>query len=390
MKYWLMRTAIHADELQQRLVGTPWPYQRIYPNERLKAGDIVYLSKAHGEIYSWGYVSKVEPYRDVNLEKDLLSVHVIRPILRDVIVPAQTLRLSAKLARLFANTQDNLIELSTDEAKTFNQLLRSESVEAPADPSMEDVPVVVVSQSRRPPLERTFVFNQPVQIEERRYTEFKEIKGSNPVDAIKHAADEYAVALLNKEGGSVFWGVRDTDRVVIGVRLDYQQRDEIRRVVSNKLTQIQPHFPTSLFNLDFHPVRDEHGKAIEELWVFEADIPGGSPTELYATGSGEVYVKTDGGKQKLGYLQIVAEIAQRKGGQRTESRDPEEDTMFAIVAELTRKAREGQTAWFPAIGSDEHKMAEKMVSRNVLVRVTPGAYALPGIINPAAFGGRRF
>lgn len=390
MKYWLMRAAIHGDEIQQRCVGIPWPYQKIYPNERLKAGDIAYLSKGHGEIYSWGYVSKIEPYRDVDLEKELLRVHVIRPVLRDVIVPAQTLKLSAKLARFFANTQDNLIELTTDEVKTFNQLLRSEGVEAPADPSEEDTPVVVGSQSRRPPLERTFVLNQPMQIEERRYTEFKEIKGSNPVDSIKHTADEYAVALLNKEGGSIFWGIRDTDRVVIGVRLDYQQKDEIRRVVSNKLAQIQPHFPVSLFNLDFHSVRDERGKDIKELWIFEADIPGGSQTELYATGSGEVHVKTDGGKQKLGYLQIVAEIAQRKCGQRIESRDPEEDTMFAIVAELTRRARENENGWFPALGSDEHKLAEKMVNRNMLVRVMPGGYALPGIINPAGFSGRKF
>jgi hypothetical protein len=65
--------------------------------------------------------------------------------------------------------------------------------------------------------------------------------------------------------------------------------------------------------------------------------------------------------------------------------------MFAMVAELTRRVRENSnTAWIPIIGSDEHKMAEKMVARNMLVRVTPGTYTLPGIINPAGFGGRRF
>lgn len=142
MKYWLMRAAIHGDEIQQRFVGVSWPYEKIYPNERLKPGDVVYLSKGHGEIYSWGYVTKTEPYRDANLEKDLLRVHVIRLVLRDEIVPAQTLRLSAKLARLFANTQDSLIGLTDDEAKAFNMLLRSEGVEAPADPSEDEVPIV--------------------------------------------------------------------------------------------------------------------------------------------------------------------------------------------------------------------------------------------------------
>lgn len=237
-------------------------------------------------------------------------------------------------------------------------------------------------------MERVFTLDHPVKIEETRYAEFKQIKGQNPVDSINNTADEYAVALLNKEGGSIFWGIRDTDRVVIGVRLDYQQRDEVRRIVFNKLAQIQPHFPISLFNLDFHPVRDGEGRDIEDLWIFEADIPGGSPTDLYATGSGEAHVKTDGGKQKLSYMQMVAEITRRKGLQRIESRDSDEDAMFAIVAELTRRTRANENGWFPAIGSEDHKLAEKMVRRNMLVKLVPGGYVLPEIINPAAFSGR--
>jgi Putative DNA-binding domain len=390
MKYWLMRSAIHGDEIQQIYVGRPWPYQKIYQNDRLKAGDIAYLSKGHGEIYSWGYVSKIEPYRDVDLEKELLRVHVIRPVLRDEIVPAQTLRLSAQLARLFANTHDNVIELSTDEVKTLNQLLRSAGVEAPPDPSEEDATVFVVPQSRRPSLDRTFVLNQPVKVEETRYAEFKEVFARNPVDAIKNAADEYAVALLNKEGGSMFWGIRNSNRVVVGISLNYQQRDEIRREVSNKIAKIQPHFPVSLFNLDFYPVRDEQDQDIEELWIFEMDIPGGAPTDLYATESGVVFVKTDGGKQKLSYLQLVSEIERRKGLQRVGAHDPDEDKMFAIVTELTRRARENVNCWSPPLGSDEHKLAEKMVGRNLLVQIMPGRYVLPGLINPTGFGGRRF
>ena len=222
-----------------------------------------------------------------------------------------------------------------------------------------------------------------MKIEERRYAEFKEITGRNPVDSIKNTADEYAVAFLNKEGGSIFWGIRDTDRVVVGVHLTYQQRDDIRRTVCQKFAQIQPSFSVSLFNLDFYPVRDEQGQDIDDLWIFEAEIPEGSPTDLYATGGGEVFIKTDGGKQKLSHTQKIAEVERRKGIQRAEAHDPDEDEMFARVAELTMHARSNTgDAWFPILGSDEHKLAEKMVRLNLLER-TPGGlggYTLPGRI----------
>ncbi|MBI5350048.1 MAG: ATP-binding protein, partial [Chloroflexi bacterium] len=49
-----------------------------------------------------------------------------------------------------------------------------------------------------------FILNQTVRFEEDRHHEFKEIKGGNPIDAIKNAADEYVVGFLNSGlgGGS--------------------------------------------------------------------------------------------------------------------------------------------------------------------------------------------
>ena len=392
MRYWLMMTSIHGTDIQQRYLYVPWPYERIQLDDRLRDGDITYLAKDHGEIYSWGRVSKIARYQDSDLAKEMLRVSVMRPILCNEIISAEKLRQSPNLTRLFTNTHTNLIELSANEAKALNQLLRSERVEPPPEPEEEEVPTPEQPQSRRANPERTFILNKSVRIEETRYAEFKAVTARNPVDSIKNTADEYAVALLNKEGGSIFWGIRDNDRVVVGLALDYQQRDEIRREVSNKLSQIQPHFPISLFNLDFHPVKNDDGQDIEDLWVFEMDIPGGAPTELYATASGEVHVKTDGGKQKLNYSQTVAEV-RRRNVQHAEPRDLEEDTMFAIVTEMTRRARTSTgDAWFPEPGSDGHRLAEKMVSRGLLER-TPlgiGGYMLPGRINPFGFGGRRF
>ena len=369
-------------------VGRPWPYEKIQLNDRLKISDVVYLSKARGEIYSWGYVSKIEPYTDQGLERDALRVSVGRPVLRDEIISAEELRRTPSFTRLFANTQDNLIELTPEEAKFFNQLLRTKNVDAPSDPSEEPVEIL---QPKAPESERIFTINQPVSFEETREAEFKEVKGLNPVDAIKNTVDKYVVAFLNTQPGRILWGIRNEDRVVVGVHLDSVKRDKIRREVSNQLGQIQPYFPQLLIELKFHPVRDEEGQELDDLWVFEVSVPKGLPTELYATGGNAVFLKTEGGKQILNHLQIVSEIEQRRILKQAQARDSEEDLMFAMVAELTRRSRENNgTAWIPTIGSDEHKMAEKMVSRNMLARVMPGAYALPGIINPAGFGGRRF
>ena len=130
-------------------------------------------------------------------------------------------------------------------------------------------------------------------------------------------------------------------------------------------------------------MRNEQGQEIEDLWIFEANIPGGSQTDLYATGGDEVFVKTDGGKQKLSHTQVIAEVERRKGLQRVEARDPDEDAMYAILAELTRRMQTNEgDAWYPGKEVNALKLVEKMVSRKMLERVLgiPGAYTLPGRI----------
>jgi len=82
--------------------------------------------------------------------------------------------------------------------------------------------------------------NKALLQEEDRHHEFKEITSPNPVNSIKNTADEYAVAFLNSEGGTVLWGVRDSDRVVVGVRVAAGERDLLCREVSNKLQSIRP------------------------------------------------------------------------------------------------------------------------------------------------------
>ena len=155
-----------------------------------------------------------------------------------------------------------------------------------------------------------FIRGQSVPFEETRLYEFKEIRGRNPVKSVTNTADEYAVAFLNREGGRIFWGVRD-DRTIVGVPLDGQQRDEVRRKVSEKLGSIDPPISVEDWQLEFHDVYDLQGEVVEDLWVIELVVPSPQKRDVFYTDGRELFVKTEGGKQKLSGPQITEFILSR-------------------------------------------------------------------------------
>ena len=161
------------------------------------------------------------------------------------------------------------------------------------------------------PTQIRFVQEQPVPFEETRFYEFKEIRGRNPVGSITNAADEYAVAFLNSEGGRIFWGITDGDRITIGVTLNEQQRDEVRRVVSGKLGSIEPPISIEDWHLEFHNVYDFPGETIEDLWVIELVVRPQQEKDIFFTNSGKLFVKTEGTKQKLLGPQVTKFIRER-------------------------------------------------------------------------------
>jgi tetratricopeptide (TPR) repeat protein len=151
------------------------------------------------------------------------------------------------------------------------------------------------------PTQIRFVRYQPVPFEETRFYEFKEVGGVNPVSSIGNTSDEYAVAFLNSKGGRIFWGIRDSDRIIVGLILDEKKRNEIRRKVSEKLGAIRPPISVTRWQLEFHEIHDLQGAAIPDLWIVELVIspPQEKENEIFYTGSGELFVKTPGGKKKL-------------------------------------------------------------------------------------------
>lgn len=155
-----------------------------------------------------------------------------------------------------------------------------------------------------------FILGKPLSLEESISCEFKEVRGQNPVQQIGKIVDEYVVAYLNETPGSIYWGIRDRDRTVVGVRLSDRMRDELRQVVGQKIAAIAPPVPPESYNFPLHPVQAAQQTAaiVEDLFVVEARICGPKDGGLYLTGSGEAYRKTLGGIKKLTGAELLAAL----------------------------------------------------------------------------------
>lgn len=153
------------------------------------------------------------------------------------------------------------------------------------------------------PLPHRFVLNAVVPFEEDRRYEFKSLTSSHPANVIKNVADEYAVAFLNSEGGRIFWGIGDADRIVLGVKLTAADRDTVRKEVVNKLSGIQPQIDIVELRLSFHPVFANE-IPLEDICVVELAVPRGEPATIHFTSGGDAFVRLDGVKQKLKGPQI--------------------------------------------------------------------------------------
>jgi hypothetical protein len=190
-------------------------------------------------------------------------------------------------------------ELGDSQATSFSIADAEALHQFPIKPRPQSRPVAVRLRDFNSIGQFDFVLNHSVSIEETRHFEFKEVKGTNAVDTIVNTSDEYAVAFLNSEGGRIYWGIRDNDRVVVGVRLSYQDRDRVRRNVSAKLNEIEPRLDPSQYRIEIHEIHDEHGTAVPDLCIVELIVPASNFSEPYYTAGGEAWVKLDGNKQKL-------------------------------------------------------------------------------------------
>lgn len=193
-----------------------------------------------------------------------------------------------------------------------------------------------------------FVLGKPLQLEESLTCEFKEVKGSNPIQQIAKTADEYAVAFLNARGGSVYWGIRDVDRVVTGLALAHNDRDQLRQVVGQKLAAIAPPVAKGACDLPLHQVSkvdNNNNERVEDLYVVRLSVKPPESGGLFLTGSGEAYRKTVGGKVKLSgsglILALLQQVQDKEERGSSESQKPglEGLGLFPSVAHRAKVAR---------------------------------------------------
>jgi CheY-like chemotaxis protein len=187
-----------------------------------------------------------------------------------------------------------------------------------------------------------FVLGQPVDLEESMTCEFKEVKNQPPIQAIGKVIDEYVVAFLNANGGSVYWGIRDSDRRVIGVRLNDKLRDELRQVAGQKLGAIAPPVAVDGYQLPFHQVvRLGDHCPIEDIFVVEAYVRPGRSGYLFLTGGGDAYRRTLGGTKKFtGAELLTALLTQLNDKVRSAVADAANDIPdLAWMPSVARRAR---------------------------------------------------
>lgn len=157
---------------------------------------------------------------------------------------------------------------------------------------------------------KNYYLGEKVDIKEGRDYEFKEILGKNPCESIIKNVDIYINAFLNStrvEKGVILFGVSDPDRIVKGVKLNYEQQDIIKRRISEDTAKIEPHISMDSYYIEFKEVHTQE-RMLEDLYIVEITVHNQNSKYLYSNSKADVFIKTEGGKVKLSPLKIQEEF----------------------------------------------------------------------------------
>lgn len=215
-----------------------------------------------------------------------------------------------------------------------------------------------------------FKLNEPLEwIEEDCWTEFKEPTGQNPARRITDDVEDYLVGFLNGNGGRIFWGIRDRDRVVIGVPLDSSARDEVRKGVANRVHGIDPKVDPSRYELEFHPVLN--AKADSDLCVVEVSVTHVAGSDPFYNHRGDAYIRLNGVNQKLNGAKLTGWIKTR-----LHASPPVGSADDPNVLELVRRVRQVLSA---------HGLEPGHMARFLELRKAPFSITLADLKNDTAF-----
>jgi diguanylate cyclase (GGDEF)-like protein len=134
MTNWLMASSIHGSDINLIYAGRPWPY-RVYPNDRLRSGDLVYLLFGDSGVYAWGYITGIESYHDSELDREMMKLLVSRPILQHGLVSTSDISQTEEIAGITGALEGNFAPLTPQQCNALNRIIRLHGAEAPADVS---------------------------------------------------------------------------------------------------------------------------------------------------------------------------------------------------------------------------------------------------------------
>lgn len=156
-----------------------------------------------------------------------------------------------------------------------------------------------------------FILNKRVDIVEDYEHEYKEVKGSNPVNSVNGTIAEYAASFLNSRGGKIYYGISD-DRVVKGVKLTNEIKDKINQTIYSNLANISPSISPDHYDIIYHDIYNESNERIENLYIIEVGIPSSyNKSTIYFVNGNNLYVRVNGIKKKLIGTEIVTYIRKK-------------------------------------------------------------------------------
>lgn len=157
-----------------------------------------------------------------------------------------------------------------------------------------------------------YVLGEEVEEIENRNIEFKEVKGINPCNSIISTAEVYINAFLNSRVagiGIIKWGITN-EGIVKGVHLSKKDMDMISRRLSEQVGQMKPYVSADILKIEYEKILN--GEEIEkDLYIVEVIVKSRRSDILFSTAKGEVYIKTEGGRQKLDAQGIQNELIMR-------------------------------------------------------------------------------
>jgi len=272
-KYWLMAYVVPASDFPAWLFNnSEWVVYDSF-NKNLTEGDILFLANSEIGIYAWGYL--IEKGHPDSNEQNFIKIS--RGAIKVNLIEKSHTQQIKDIADLFSFHGGRFTFLTNRQVKIINSLMSHE-----------------VS---KPPLPRNqqFIIYQPVEEDEGLHTEFKEIN----INKIPDAAYDYAQSFLNQDGGRIYFGIRDKDKTVVGINVEYSKRDEIQQKVESKLYSIEPRvYAVEHYSMEFHLVIDSNGNQIQDCYVFELEIKP-TTSKNFKSAGGKHSIKTFSGKRRI-------------------------------------------------------------------------------------------